>query len=382
MTFHSTDTAIAEILHYVCEEKEKGKTVGVYSADLTAAFDLLQKEKLVSIMKKKGIADYLIRIIHSYLEERMGYVQIDEARSFVKNITTGCVQGSILGPVLFNIYMSGLKELIEPCKLVSYADDSYIIASADNQIELEKVITGKLKDHFKWLSSIGMKCNMAKTELMLFGDGVMSVECENSEIRSSQNMKILGLNVDSCLGWEPYISKMLSKVRSMIFSLRYIRQHLSLTDTIKVIQAQIISRMTYGSSVWSFAINYKLKSKIRSVFYLIIRTALRDFNLKMNRSEMLKATSLESIDDILFKRTSMFIFNIINNLSPTNLTSVFLSKSYERHPDRISFFDTSKSRLGKKCITNVLKITQKIGILTGLAFPKMNSKQSSEPSSR
>jgi len=112
----------------------------------------------------------------------------------------------------------------------------------------------------------------------------------------------------------------------------------------------IISRMTYGSPVWSFAINFKSKAKIKLVFYLIIRTALRDFNLRMNRSKMLRATKLESIDDILFKRTSMFIFNIINNLSPTYLMSVLLSKSYfnERHLDQISFFDTSRSLLGRQ----------------------------------
>jgi len=359
---HGTDTAIADILQYVYEEKEKGKSVGIYSADLTAAFDLLQKDKLVLIMKKKGIADYLIRIIHSYLEERMGYVVINEARSFVKNITTGCVQGSILGPVLFNIYMSELRAVIDPCKLVSYADDSYIVVSyivvsADSKEELEIVITGKLKEHFEWLRSIGMKCNMAKTELMVFGKDDLIVKCENSEIRSSESMKILGTTVDRDLEWEPHITKMLAKVRSMVFSLRHIRQHLSLEDTAKVIRAQIISRLTYWSPVWSSAINYKLKSKIRSVYYLIIRTALRDFNLKMNRGEMLQSIKLENIDDILFKQTSVFIFNIINNLSPTLLTSVVLSKSYfnERHPDRISFFDTSKSRLGRKCITNVIK---------------------------
>jgi len=126
-------------------------------------------------------------------------------------------------------------------------------------------------------------------------------------------MKILGLAVDNCLGWEPHVSKMLSKVRWMIFSLRYIRQHLSLMDTIRVMQAQLISRMTFGSPVWHFAINYKLKSKIRSVYYLKIRNALRDSNLSMNRSEMLQVTKLENIDDILFNRTSMFIFKIINN---------------------------------------------------------------------
>jgi len=185
----------------------------------------------------------------------------------------------------------------------------------------------------------------------------MNIECENSNICSSQTMKVLGVYLDKKLSWEFHVTKMLSKVRSLIFTLRFIRQHLSLQDTVKVIQAQIISKMTYGAPIWSSSVNFHLRSKIRSVYFLIIRTVLRDFDLKLNRSKMLKIAKMESIDNIFFKRTSMFIFNVINNLNPTTLTSIFLSKSYfnERHPDQISFFDTSRSKIGKKCITNLLK---------------------------
>jgi len=87
---------------------------------------------------------------------------------------------------------------------------------------------------------------------------------------------------------------------------------------------------------------------------------------------------------ILFKRTSMFIFNILFNLSPTNLASIFLSKACidKRHLDRIEFFDTSNSRVGKKCITNCIKNFTENWILIGLVYPKMSSGRSSEPSSR
>jgi len=101
---HGTDTAIAEVVNMISEGSDEGDLVGVYLADLTAAFDLLQKEKLVEMLIKKGVPDYLVRVIHSYLSDRVGYVQTQKVRSCVKTIKAGCVQGSILGPVLFNIY--------------------------------------------------------------------------------------------------------------------------------------------------------------------------------------------------------------------------------------------------------------------------------------
>jgi len=73
-----------------------------------------------------------VRVLHEYLSGRMGYVEIGGSRSCVRDIKTGCVQGSILGPILFNIYMSELENVVYPCKVVSYADNAYIIGAGTN----------------------------------------------------------------------------------------------------------------------------------------------------------------------------------------------------------------------------------------------------------
>jgi len=222
---------------------------------------------------------------------------------------------------------------------------------------MQRRLSKSFKEHFEWLSKVGMKCNMTKTELMMFDEGELNLNCGNSNLKSGSSMKILGVHVDSKLSWEIHVSRMLSKIRSHLFTLRFIRKHLSIKDTINVVKAQIVSRMTYGAPVWSISLNYRQRAQIRSVYFLIIRTVLRDFGRKLSRSKMLKISGMESIDDIFFKRTSMFIFNVINNLSPTSLISSILSKAYfnERHPGEISFFDTSKTKIGKKCITNAIK---------------------------
>jgi len=77
--------------------------VGIYSANLMAVFGLLQKEKMVEILIKKGIPLNLVQLIHSFFDKRSGFFQVIEARSCVRHFRAGCVQGSILGPILFNI---------------------------------------------------------------------------------------------------------------------------------------------------------------------------------------------------------------------------------------------------------------------------------------
>jgi len=175
--------------------------------------------------------------------------------------------------------------------------------------------------------------------------------------QSSQTLKVLGTILDHRLSWEPFVEKTISKARSFVFSMRYIRQNVGVKDCIEVFKSHVISVLTYASPIWTSAIGYRLRARLRSIFFLILRIILRDFNLNLNRARMLSMTGLESLDIIFFKRTSFFIFKSIHYLAPTQLAGIFLSKSYmnERTPGRLTFFDTSTSRVGKNCITNAAK---------------------------
>jgi len=97
----------------------------------------------------------------------------------------------------------------------------------------------------------------------------------------------------------------------------------------------------------SCQIGYQLRARLRSSYFFLIRSIVRDYNRSLSRSGMLKITGLESIDTILLKRTSIFIFSLVSNLSPTNHN--------DRTPEKLFFSDTSLSKFGKICITNQAK---------------------------
>lgn len=202
-----------------------------------------------------------------------------------------------------------------------------------------------------------MICNMKKTEMMIFDQQDHVVQVNGEIIKSTKTMKVLGVLLDNQLNWKPFIDQLIGKIRSNIFALRYIRRNLSLKDTVKVVRSQVISRISYGSPVWSSSLNYALRARIKSVYFLVIRVIIRDFNLRFSRSTMLRISGLENIEDIFFKRTSVFLYKIIYYLEPTTLAGTILSKSYfnERHQGKLTFFDSSKTKMGKKCITNLVK---------------------------
>jgi len=351
---HSTETAMASIVGKVSDALDSKLQVSIYSADLTAAFDVLRKEVLVKILIKKGLPMYLIRIIHNYLAERMGYVQIGNARSFVRDIKAGCIQGSVIGPFLFSIYMSELESIVHPHDLIAYADDSYVIIKGNNLNEVREKTQNTMTSHFEWLKSIGMICNQSKTELMFFNNNDISVKVESEEIRSKKCIKVLGILVDMNLKWEPQLSRIISTSRSISFGLRYLRRHIPLSEMKTLIYSHVVSRMLYGSPVWSGNLTFRQRSKLRSAYFRVLRIISRDFNFKLNRSGLLKMCKVEHIDNILFKRSSCFLFNVIFNLSPTDLAVRLMQRSYfnERSLGRLHFFDFSRTRMGKTCFTN------------------------------
>jgi len=126
---------------------------------------------------------------------------------------------------------------------------------------------------------------------------------------------------------------------------------------LKVFKSHIISRLTYARLVWSQLKNYFVRSKLRSVYFNVIRILVRDFELQLNRKKLLSKCSLERLYDILIKKNPMFIFKLTRFIEPAALAGTFLSKAYvhDRTPDKMIFFDTTRTRIGRSCITNLAK---------------------------
>lgn len=153
------------------------------------------------------------------------------------------------------------------------------------------------------------------------------------------------------------MEKLILSCKKLTFALRYLRNNVQPEIMKEVIRAQVVSKISYASPVWSHRISYVLRARLRSSFFKILRNVVRDYDFKLNRNRLLKTAGQESIDVILFKRTSQFLFKLTTIITPTELATTTLSKCYynERSPGCLSFFDTSRSRFGKACISNAAK---------------------------
>jgi len=142
---HSTTTALLEIQSRISSHLEAGQMVVVYSIDLSAAFDLLRPGLLDLVLEESGASKDLRWSIQDFLSQRNVYVDINAVRSKEKLMKIGCVQGSILGPRLFTLYLGKLVEALKHDEVVTYADDSYVILHGKTLEELQEKVKIPIK---------------------------------------------------------------------------------------------------------------------------------------------------------------------------------------------------------------------------------------------
>jgi len=153
----------------ICEKLDSKSNVLAYSLDLSAAFDMLRPDTFVNLMKDKIPAD-LLGILNEFLTDRKFFVEINGKKSCIKSIDRRCPQGSVLGPVLFNLYTGIIAgKLPSASHITSYADDSNIVIQDEDLENLVHKTEVCLSKHIECLEEIGMKVNEDKTEIILFG---------------------------------------------------------------------------------------------------------------------------------------------------------------------------------------------------------------------
>ena len=246
----STVTAAIELQAALAESMDDNCYVAVASLDLSAAFDVINTEVLMKRLGRIGIPVDLLKILESWLTNRTAYVEVSGVCSSYFRVDCGTVQGSILGPVLFNLFIS---PLIRTEKILAYADDNYPIgigtttdaALADLQ---QKVIIAE-----KWMSGSGVKVNLQKMELCIFhrydsGKGQISVN--NVVIKSRDCLNVLGIKFDSRLEWTVQVDKSVNEARKAAQAIRMIKQHFQNHELLKLITSYVYSRLYYAAQVW------------------------------------------------------------------------------------------------------------------------------------
>ena len=146
----------------------EGKVTGAIFLDLKKAFDTVNHGLLLNKLKKFGIRGTELNWFKSYLSNRMQSVKVGSSLSNLKSIDIGIPQGSILGPLLFIIFVNDLPDSVI-CKTVMYADDTSLLVSSSDPSSLQNSLNHNLSNIAKWFRDNNLTLNASKTKFMLFG---------------------------------------------------------------------------------------------------------------------------------------------------------------------------------------------------------------------
>ena len=303
--------------------------------DLSAAFDTIDHNILIDKLKSEfGIKGDVIKWIVSYLTKRTYRVKIKNASSIIFNLIFGVPQGSLLGPLLFILYVKELERFAKKhgISIQIYADDTQLYVSVDMQSsqQTKEDIEACLLEIRQWMVQNYLKINTDKTKMILVKskqnseDLSFTVLYDNSDVDSCDVAKTLGVSLDSKLSMIKFIQE---KCRASYFHLRNlgrIKRSLSIDMRIKLVHNMILSKLDYCNSLLALTPKCHLK-KLQKVETAAVRL-IYDVPKKCSTSKFLKKAHFLPIEDRIDFKLSLLMFNVVSGKSPC-----YIAESFSMH---------------------------------------------------
>ena len=213
-------------------------------------------------MKYYGVDNTSLNLLKSYLHKRMQYVQIDETESQKLPTEIGVPQGSILGPLLFNIFINDLSSR-SVFDLVMYADDTTLVSTQEafgdrrDPENIQRNINRELAKIYEWLSLNCLNLNVDKSKFIVCHKypkviPVLKIQMNNVEIDRASEFNFLCVIVDEHITWKPHLEKIRVNILRIIRIMRKLQCTLPSSVLLKNYNSLILPHFNYGLCSWGF----------------------------------------------------------------------------------------------------------------------------------
>ena len=279
---HSTNSCLSYLTNKIQNGFEEGRLTGMILIDLQKAFDTIDHRLLLQKMKYLGFGDSTIAWFRSYLADRTFVVDVNGELSKPGKLTCGVPQGSILGPLLFLLYVNDMPESVS-CDLLLYADDSCLVFSDKSFKNIEYNLNKNFNSLCDWFvdNKLSIHFGEDKTKCILFGTkrklkGLRELDIRHGDIQIKQhsNVKYLGCVLDNNLSGESMALQALTKINGRLKFL-YRKQSL-LSGSLKrlLCNALIQPHFDFACPAWYPCLNKKFRKKIQVAQNKCIRFCL------------------------------------------------------------------------------------------------------------
>ena len=327
---HSTNTTLLDVSDHILNNIDQGRVTASIFLDLKKAFDTVNHDLLISKLKSYGINGNALKWFHSYLSNRSQAVNINSTLSNFKKINIGVPQGSILGPLLFILFVNSLPETVNSnCKCVMYADDTTLLLSSSDPTVLQNEININLNNIATWFQANNLTLNIKKTKLMLFGTNQalhnfknVSLEYGDETIERVDKYKYLGITFDPNLSWNEHVNYISSNICKRIGVIRRVKNYLPCNTVNMLAKALVFPHFDYCSSVWSNCSAY-LSNDLQILQNRLARNLLAA-DIRTPIDKMMKDLGWVKLDTRWDHQILTLTFKCLNHIAPEYISSNFV----------------------------------------------------------
>ena len=330
---HSTATALFNVTEDWFESLDKGHFIGVVTLDLQKAFDTVDHLILLNKLRFIGADELSIKWFNSYLSNRMQHTCVNGFESSQQKMQCGIPQGSILGPLLFVIYINDLSSCLSKCKTSLYADDTCLYYASENPKSVTETLNADLLIIDAWLKRNKLALNVKKCEFLMIGTTrrlksaeVPDVLIQNVPISRVTHCKYLGVLIDEHLDWVKHIEYLGKKIAKDIYLLKRIRPYVTKQTALTFYTSIIQSRFDYCSIIWGNAGKGCL-DKLQKLQNRSLRIVLQvDWYFpSKNLFDILK---IDNLSDRRNKQTLHMMYKIAYDMIPGEFLKYFVPKEF------------------------------------------------------
>ena len=317
---YSTELCLSVMIEQWKKALDNKQCVGAVLTDLSKAFDCINHELLIAKLEAYGFQNSSLNFIYNYLSKRYQRTKVKNAYSSWREIKSGVPQGSILGPLLFNIFINDIFLFVEKSKIANYADDNTPYAIETNIESLLQTLEEETSIILKWFQDNEMKSNNDKCHLLIINHEHNIINIGEDEISGENQVKLLGITVDNKLNFNEHVNKLCKKASQKLHALARIAKYMD-TNKLKILMKTFIeSQFNYCPLLWMFH-SRTLNNKINNLHERALRIAHK--NDKLTFKELLNIDNSYTIHQRNLQKLATEMYKIKNNISSSLMNELF-----------------------------------------------------------